>query len=107
MFPIADSDSQSPVDIDTVNAEFDENLTIKPLSINYSQEKELTITNTGHSVSAKINATSGENSNNTYCGRKTFPGPENVHIHKSAYSKMSIGRLLCHYTCILKPLFPR
>ena len=48
------------MDIKTSDAKFDANLKSKPLSINYSEEKELEIVNTGHSVMAKIQETSGK-----------------------------------------------
>ena len=59
MFTIADGNRQSPIDIVSSQAAFDENLTSTPLKMTYSEEKELAITNTGHSVSAKIKEVSG------------------------------------------------
>lgn len=58
LYPIADGNSQSPVDIVTASAVYDEGLASNTLALNYSPEKELTIINTGHSVSAKINGVS-------------------------------------------------
>ena len=60
MYEIADGDNQSPVDIKTSDAKYDANLKSKPLSMNYSEEKQLEIVNTGHSVMAKIQETSGK-----------------------------------------------
>lgn len=54
LFTIADGYRQSPIDIVSSQAAYDENLTSTPLKMTYSDEKELAITNTGHSVSAKI-----------------------------------------------------
>lgn len=53
-FPIADGNRQSPIDIPTSQAGYDENLKSTPLKMTYNEEKELAIINTGHSVSAKI-----------------------------------------------------
>lgn len=58
LFPIADGDSQSPIDIATSEAVYDSDLSSNPLSLKYNQENELTIVNTGHSVQAKINEVS-------------------------------------------------
>ena len=55
LFPIADGDSQSPVDIVTASADYDESLKSHPLTMEYDGEKELVMTNTGHSVASKIN----------------------------------------------------
>ena len=59
------------MDIKTSDAKFDANLNLKSLSMNYSEEKELEIVNTGHSVMAKIQETSGK----TLTSQSELPWP--------------------------------
>lgn len=57
-YPIADGPSQSPIDIVTSSAIYDNDLTSTLLTIKYDLERELEIVNTGHSISAKIKQSS-------------------------------------------------
>lgn len=57
-FPIADGERQSPIDIVTSIAEYDPTLTSVVLTPKYDLERELEISNTGHSICAKIHQVS-------------------------------------------------
>lgn len=55
LFPIANGDRQSPIDIQTSGAVHDEKLEGDgPLTLNYVPEQSLAMTNTGHSVTISI-----------------------------------------------------
>ena len=59
-YPVAEGQSQSPVNIETTHAMYDPGLTSNLLTTKYDLERELELINTGHSISVKINQDSGK-----------------------------------------------
>lgn len=105
-FPIADGDRQSPIDIVTTSAEYDQTLTSVVLTPKYDLEPELEIVNTGHSLCAKIQKVSeltGGPLQNTYrleqfhfhWGQTDSRGSEHTIDGKEYPSELH----LVHYNC--------
>lgn len=55
LFPIADGDQQSPIEIETKEAKFDSSL--RPLSIKYDSSSAKIISNSGHSFNVDFDDT--------------------------------------------------